>query len=337
MENPENEGFRFDSVDLILYVYKRKFPLIIISLLAFVFSLIASLTITPRFKSTVVMFPASSTSVSKTLLTDNLTQEGILTLGEEEDAEQMLQVLNSDQIRNRIVEKYDLMNHYEIDPDSKYPLTTLRKKYKKNISFKKTRFMSVEISVLDTDPQIAADMANTIATLIDSTMNRMQKDRALLALKVVEDEYFTLRDQIRALEDSLDVIRSFGVYDYEAQAEMFSNAYAIAIAERNVEGAREIEKILEILKRYGGAYVSISDFLEYEKEHLSELKAKYAEAQVEANQNLPYKFILDQAYKAEKKSYPKKSMIVFVSTVAAFLLALILMFIFESIRNRVNS
>ena len=337
MEKTKNEGFRFDSIDLILYVYRRKIPLIVISLFAFLVSLIASLTIPPKFKSTVVMFPASSTSVSKTLLTDNPSQKGILTLGEEEEAEQMLQILNSGQIRDRIVMKYDLMDHYEVDPDSKFPLTRLRNKYKKNISFKKTQFMSVEISVLDTDPQMAANIANNIASLVDSTMNLMQQDRAFLALKVVEEEYFSLRDQIRVLEDSLNVLRGFGVYDYEAQAEMFSNAYAVAIVEKNVEGAREIEKKLKVLEKYGGAYVSIRDFLEFEKKHLSELKAKYAEAQVDANQNLPHKFIVDHAYMAEKKSYPKKSLIVFVSTVSAFFLALILMFVFESIRERVNS
>jgi len=118
---------------------------------------------------------------------------------------------------------------------------------------------------------------------------------------------------------------------------VFSNAYAIAIAAGNVNGAREIEKKLKVLEKYGGAYVSIRDFLEFEKEHLSELKAKYAEAQVDANQNLPHKFIIDHAYMAEKKSYPKKSLIVFVSTVSAFFLALILMFVFESIMDRVNS
>lgn len=335
MEKTKNEGFRFDSIDLLLYVYRRKIPLIVISLFAFLVSLIASLTIPPKFKSNVIMFPTSSTSVSKTLLTDNPSQKGILTLGEEEEAEQMLQVLNSGQIRDRIIMKYDLMDHYEVDPYSKFPLTRLRNKYKKNISFKKTQFMSVEISVLDTDPQMAANIANNIASLVDSTMNLMQQDRAFLALKVVQEEYFSLRDQIRVLEDSLNVLRGFGVYEYESQAEVFSNAYAIAIAEKNIEGAREIEKKLKVLEKYGGAYVSISDFLEYEKEHLSELKAKYAEAQVEANQNLPHKFILDQAYKAEKKSYPKKSLIVFVSTVSAFFLALILMFVFESIRDRV--
>ncbi|MCK4345713.1 MAG: hypothetical protein KAX05_10550 [Bacteroidales bacterium] len=337
MEKTKNEGFRFDSIDLILYVYRKKIPLIVISLFAFLVSLIASLTIPPKFKSTVIMFPTSSTSVSKTLLTDNPSQKGILTLGEEEEAEQMLQILNSGQIRDRIIMKYDLMDHYEVDPDSKFPLTRLRNKYKKNISFKKTKFMSVEISVLDTDPQMAANIADNIASLVDSTMNLMQQDRAFLALKVVEDEYFSLRDQIRVLEDSLNVLRGFGVYEYESQAEVFSDAYAIAIAAGNVNGAREIEKKLKVLEKYGGAYVSIRDFLEFEKKHLSELKAKYAEAQVEANQNLPHKFIVDQAYIAEKKSYPKKSLIVFVSTVSAFFLALILMFVFESVRKRVNS
>ena len=50
--------------------------------------------------------------------------KSVLRLGEDEELDQLMQVLQSDEIRRRIVEKFDLMNHYEIKPDSKYPPET---------------------------------------------------------------------------------------------------------------------------------------------------------------------------------------------------------------------
>ncbi len=69
-------------------------------------------------------------------------------IGEEEQAEQMLQILNSSGSGIRLLREYDLMNHYEIGLDSKYKKTKLFKAYESNISFRRTEYMAVKISVL---------------------------------------------------------------------------------------------------------------------------------------------------------------------------------------------
>ena len=52
---------------------------------------------------------------------------------------------------------------------------------------------------------------------------------------------------------------------------------------------------------------------------------------------LPHKFIVDQAYPSEKKAYPKRSIIVMVSTAASFLFTLILLIIIDSLQARVSA
>ncbi len=333
MEN-KSTSLKFESFDLIAYVIKRLKPLAIVILIAAIVSVVVSLVIEERYKSTVILFPASSSSVSQNLLRDNLSSKDILKFGEEEEVEQLLQILQSDEIRNRVIEKYNLMEHYEIDTSSAYPLTELNREFNRNISFTQTEFLSIKIVVLDANPQIAADMANDIAALIDTSMNRMQKERALKALAIVEREYFNLKDQIQTLEDSLALLRRIGVNDYESQAEVFNKAYADAIIEGNTAGAKKLEEKLEVLSKYGGAYVSIRDFLEFEKKQLSSVKAKYAEAEVDANMDLPHTFIVNHAVKAEKKSYPVRWLICSVSTISAFIFALILLLVFDYGRER---
>ncbi|MBN2350843.1 MAG: hypothetical protein JXJ22_18540 [Bacteroidales bacterium] len=334
MTTENNNTFKLSSVELIQFAWKKRKQLLIITIIAAVLSIIASFQITELFKSSVVLFPASNISVSQALMSNQLFGgQGLLTFGEEEQAEQLLQILYSDQIKNRIIEKYDLLNHYDIKPDHKYKYTLLDKKYKKQITFKRTKYMSIIVSVMDKDPETASNIANDIAGLIDTTMNNIQRERAIKAFETVENEYVSLSDQINKLEDSLDVLRSYGITDYESQAQVLNSAYVTALASNNERAINSLKKQLDVLSKYGGAYVSITKFLEYEKEHLSQLKAKYAEAKVEAELSLPHKFVVDYASPAERKSYPKKSVIVAGSTIAAFLFAYLVLLIMDIIRK----
>jgi uncharacterized protein involved in exopolysaccharide biosynthesis len=191
--------------------------------------------------------------------------------------------------------------------------------------------MAVKITVLDKDPLVAAGIANDIAELLDSTKNFIQKERALKAYQIVEAEYLQLKNEIQAMEDSLTELRKMGVHDYESQAEMINQQLAIELARGNQNGVRVLEERLENLAKYGGPYVSIRDQLEHEKKQLSEVKAKYEEAKIDAEEVLPQKFVVENAYPAEKKSYPIRWIIVLVSTFASFILGILVLAVLDSL------
>lgn len=327
----------FDSTSLGLFLYSWRKHLIVIGVLACLLSILFSspLFITPLYRSTVILFPVSSNSVSKALLTDQPTAKSdILEFGEDEQTEQMLQILNSGIIRDKIVQKFNLMEHYKINPKSKFKYTNLYKQYESNITFRRTEFMAVKITVLDRDPQVAADMANSISELLDSTKNAMQKERAYKGYKIVEKEYVTLQNEIAQMEDSLRKIRELGVFDYETQSEMMNQQLAIEIARGNARGIEALNSKLEVLAKYGGVYVSIRDQLEHEKKQLSYLKARYEEAKVDATENLPQKFVVESAYKAEKKSYPVRWAIVVVSVISTLLIAIFVIISVEKLSSK---
>lgn len=339
MINIQKDNSDFDSTNFVLFLFKWWKPLIIVAVISILASFVFSLPyfITPKFKSTVILFPTSTNSISKALLSENYgPDQDILEFGEEEQAEQLLQILHSNMIQDKVIEKYNLMDHYDIDTTSKFKRTSLYREYESNVHFRRTEFMAVEISVLDTDPQMAADIANDIAELLDSTKNHMQKERAIKAFEIVEKEYFKLRDEVRQMEDSLTTLRGYGVHDYESQSEMINQQLAIEIARGNASGIRALEARLEILAKYGGPYVSLRDALEHEKKQLSHIKAKYEEAKVDANEELPHKFIVNYAFKAEKKSYPIRWLIMVVATISSVLLTLIVIIIFENLLKNLD-
>lgn len=328
----ENNKTDFNSFNLIVFLLKKAKTIIAITVIAAIASIIVSFLITPKYKSSVVFFPSATSSISKAMMTKNLSGKYDITeLGEEEQAEQLLQIINSDEIRSRIVEKYNLIEHYEIDRDGDFVMTNLYKEYEDNIKAKRTEFMSIKVDVLDKDPQMAADIANDIAALVDSVKNRMQRERALEGFKIVEAEFNKMRAEIQSIEDSLTKIRLLGVNDYESQSEVFNQQYAIAIAKGDTRAIKMLEEKLAVLSKYGTAYTSMSEDLEYFREKFSDLKAKYDEAKVDAEQNITHKFIVNNAFPAEKKSTPVRWLIVVASTIAAFLLSIFLIIIIENI------
>jgi hypothetical protein len=334
MKNQVSEKDDFNSLNLLYFIYKWRKQLIALTIGTIIISSIISLTIREKYKSTVILFPATTNSISKALLSENNFQKtDVLQFGEEEEAEQMLQILHSDEIRTRICEKYNLMGHYGIDSSDKYKRTKLYEEFQSNINFKRTEYMSVKIEVMDWNADTAASIANEIAALHDSTKILIQRERANQALKIVEREYFIKLKEIQAMEDSLTVINGLGLFDYESQSEVTSEQYAIAIAKGDQRAIKSLEEKLKIIGKYGSAYVSLRDNMYMQRKQLNLLKSKYDEAKVDAEQILPQKFIVSNAYPAEKKSYPVRWVIVVVSTLASFLLAIIAILVIENIKQ----
>lgn len=324
---------KYDASNFVIYAWKRRKILLSVTFFAFIVSVIASLLITPRFKSTVIMFPTAAASVSGSLLSESMfSSNELLKFGGEEEGEQLMQILQSQEIRNRIVQKYDLFKHYRIKTDSPYARTRLNEEYDSNIKVRRTELMSIVVDVLDTDPDTAAFIANDISNYVDTVMNQITRERAQMAFSLVAKEYNDLSLKINTLQDSLKKIRKLGVVNYESQSEALSNAYAQALRDGNQNAARQLESKLAVLAKYGGSYVSLRDFLLNESKRLSLLTAKYQQAKVDAEQNLPYKYIVDKAYRSDRKATPKRMIIVLASTVSAFFLALLFLVIADTIR-----
>ncbi|MEN8156375.1 MAG: hypothetical protein ABFS10_05445 [Bacteroidota bacterium] len=317
MENEKQKGYNFNSVDLLIYIWSKRITLITVGLVAAIGAIVISLTITPMFRSSVIMFPASSAAVAKELLVQNYSgRQNVHGFGEEEQAEQLLQVLNSEPIRTRIIEKYRLMEHYEIDPEGKYPMTELFKTYSSNINFRLTEYMSVEIAVMDKDPEISASIANDISDLVDTVYNSMKKERVRDALHLVEREYLEADNKLVVMQDSLDRLSS-----------QFSTKIN--------ESGDPANNLIKAISENGALYFSMLNLVKYEVQVVATLSNRFREARLEAEQNLPYKFVVERAYPPEKKAYPNKSLIVIVSTFASLLFALIVLIVIDNIKARV--
>jgi len=321
--------------NLLLFIYSRGKILLIVAVVAILVSLMVSFFIKDKYKSIVILYPTTTSSISKALISENNGgREDVLKFGEVEESEQMIQILKSDEIRKRVIKKYHLLKHYNISLKDKYKNTKLFNKYEDNISFKLTKYMAVKIEVLDYNADTAALIANSISDLLDTVKNKMRGVIANQAFKIVAQQYTDQKNYVEGLEDSLKILRKLGVIDYESQAERLTEQMAIAILQGKKRAAKELQQKLAILVKYGGAYVSIRDQLEYEKKQLTFIRSKYEEAKVDAKSQLQHKFIVDNAFPAERSSYPIRWLIVLVSTFATLLLTLVVLLLNKKIRNK---
>ncbi|MCG8700063.1 MAG: hypothetical protein MI922_18550 [Bacteroidales bacterium] len=334
MKQNEELKLNYSSLDLILFAWKNKIKLIVIGIVAAVISLIVSYQIDPLFKSEVVMFSTPSTSASKYLFSQNFVSRfGILSFGEEEHVESLLQILSSNQIRDYIIDKYDLMKHYDVDTSHKYKQTLLYEQYDGNVSFRRTKYLSVVISVSDKNPQMAADIANAIAEKVDEIYHNVQRERATVAVQMVQTQKDSLQAKIDFLVDSMAVLNKQGMFHYETQTERLSEAYAYALKEGNVAGANRVKNEMNRLAQYSAAYIAVRDEANYYKNLMGNINQRLAEAHAEASLIIPQKYIVDKAKPSDKKFYPKKSVIILSTMVVAVILTYILLLIADAIRK----
>ena len=324
MSNKSNE---FDSIDLISFLWKSRKVLIILGIVAAVISSVVSLMMQEKFLSTVTLFPTKSSSIT---FSEVITEDQSVTkFGEEEEAEQMLQILESALVREKIIARFDLMKHYDIDTSGKLKYTELAETYSDNITFQRNNKGAVLINVLDHDKDTAALIANHISNLFDSTKNSIIHERALLEFEVKKMKLQKLQDEMNVLRDTMSKLTSVGVVTNKA----YQGLTLAMNAAKDNETKAKFDKKLEMTEKYGSVLHSFQVRVEFLAERMATMETSYEQSESDAQSNISHKFVVELASPAEKKAYPIRWLIVAVSTFATVFFAIILLLFVAKIKE----
>ena len=180
---------------------------------------------------------------------------------------------------------------------------------------------------------MAADIANEIASLIDTVMNNLQKNMAKQGYQsLIKDRGYVLAE-IKVLEDSIAKIRAFGINDYESQSEVLNEQWAVAKIANNHAAANAIEKKLETLSKYGGQYTALRDDLFNSRGRLNYVEKKLNEHKLTVQEHLEHKFIVNAAVPELKKSYPIRWLIVVTTAFSTALFMIVIIAFKEQIEH----
>jgi uncharacterized protein involved in exopolysaccharide biosynthesis len=331
--NKEENIFSFNFSDIIKFVYKWRKHLLIIGGLALILSAVFTSPrfITPKYRSTVEFFPTTINSIANAMFTDlNQREADPLDYGEEEEAEKALQILKSDMLIKRVVRNFDLMNHYKIKSDEKYPYTKLMRKIDKNISFNKTRHLSINISVMDADPNTAAEIANGISQVYDSVKTEIQQKLARELYVIVEDEFKNKQAEVWKLKNKLRALGQKGIIDVAEQSNAISTElYKLEAQGGNSDRVQRLRSERDTLAKYGNAYTEAYETLLLELDEYSQLNKRYRKAKVDVERHVSHMHVFSHAFAAEKKSYPIRKLMVLGITFLTVLVTLVFLLIVE--------
>lgn len=295
----------FENDEILAVLWRWKTPLAVVFALSFLGSAIFSspIFIKPKFKSFARVYPTNLKKYS-----------------DESPTEQMIQMLESDAIRDTLCSRFNLDTLYDIDANEPYYKDLLYKEYSDHVQFKKTKFESVEIEVLSTSPQIAFDMVKSIIDLYNIQVKTLQDEKLVEAVNTVKEMKEQKKVEMDFLESELNVLRrEFGILDYGSQVKNLSKEYYKLLARSNVDPNKiaKVKAELDNLKLKGVEYENLSARLWSVRDSYNGFKLKYEEHVKELNRKKEYAMKIVNPYKADKKTYPVRWLIVLVSVAVA--------------------
>jgi LPS O-antigen subunit length determinant protein (WzzB/FepE family) len=326
MENKKSDLAESRQTLLRFLLAKRK-PIVIITVLISLGSVVASLLITPLYLSTAIVFPAATSSVS--FSEQRNAKSAAMDFGEEEQAEQLVQILQSSRIRDKIAQQFNLMSHYDIQATDVNKNYKLMKAYEGHFSFGRTRYGSIKIEVLDESPKLAALMANKIVDLIDTVKNDMISERTIPAFEVNRRKKEQMERERDSVLNCLDSLAEMGVIALDVRSNLFQ-AY---VDSKDATDRAELKKKIEINMKHGAKYDGLEYIRNEKTVKLEDFRISYEQAESDANAKFNHKFIVERAVVADRKEKPKRMIIVFIATIAGFVLSIFSLLILDKYKE----
>ncbi|MBP6825103.1 MAG: hypothetical protein KA165_00980 [Saprospiraceae bacterium] len=352
-------------------IYRWRKTIRNICLITLVGSIGFSLMLDNYFKATTIFYPASPELASPELIfgyTSQVTQY----FGSDRDLDRLDEIANSNEVVDYMVRKFGLYQHYQIDSNSLKGQFKVRERFLNLYSAQKNKNDAIELSVEDTDPQMAATMTNAARDKVNEIAQHLIKNSQSKILATFEDNIQRKAADLELLGDSLrDLQEKYSIYSVTDQGEQLSTQLAKAeseivrgkarleVLENNPLIPRDtVEYIKANLRAYqrerqslmtpepGGDNVSLKRFnqglpkvsvltdLHFQaRKQLSYDKERYNQIKAAYNTDIPALQVVEAAETPLLKSRPKRSVIVIASLLAAFLFSVLAVLIAETYRD----
>ena len=317
----QSESGQMSTIILMRIIKKWQKHLIICFFASIAAGFIISLPIfmTPMFKSSAVLYPSNLSPYSK-----------------ETPTEQMVQLFNSEDVRDSLVKKLHLFEHYGIDSINGYPRYEMMKKLNENISVSKNQYEAIEINVYDKDPKMAQLICQGMIDFMNikgvSLIHSRAIDIAELNKKAMENEKHILD----SAESALTLLRdSSGITDYETQIEGFSREYYRALASGNVNA--NMAKAHKNLTAKGAEFMTLKEVVRNSRDAYTLYQKNYEAALIDSKKVLDFHNMVSPPLVPEKKDSPKRAIVMILFTLSTMLIAIVTAVYIEQYRDKLKS
>jgi capsule polysaccharide export protein KpsE/RkpR len=286
--------------------------LAIVGVVAAVLSMVFSSPwfIKPKYLSTATVYPVNLNPYSTETRTD-----------------QLLQLLESNSIRDSLIARFDLVSAYEVDTTERGGYFALYNEFKDRVQVSKTRYESVVIDVLDEDPRRARDMVLAMLDQANLLARRLQREKSYEVLAIAERSMKHEKQKLDSVEARLDVLRrDAGLLNYDAQVKELTKGY-VRMLQSGAPPAKmaELQRMIRELEEKGGEFRTLSELSNIFRFNYDRLLTEYERAVNDVTKELTYTSVLVYPEVADKKVYPVRWLIVLIGTITAMFLAFVLL------------
>ncbi|WP_319231731.1 Wzz/FepE/Etk N-terminal domain-containing protein [Draconibacterium orientale] len=306
----------FNNQRILQLIWKRKFHFVLVGVIAVVLSAIFSgpAFITPKFKSTARLYPTN-----------------IWTMSDESETEQMLEILNSNDIKFRMFDSFDLANVYDINKDDPQYITFMLGEYNTNVSTGKTEFETAEIKVLDEDPQRASAMCDSIISFFNQKVQELHKTKEKEMLDITGRQLDRKYNELEVYEHKLDSLREkYGIISY-GQVDEVTRGYmnALASGRGSAGDTKKIEQLYDNFSKEGSRAYRLENQYNKTIETIDSLTIAYDSYLTEYEKEITYSHVVEYPFPADKKAYPVRWLIVAFTTLSALFFALLVFLVLD--------
>lgn len=174
------ESQDIETKKVIKFIFKNKFKLAINVSIALILSIVITYFIPSEYSSYGIVFPPSSTSLENSVENPNF--------GYDIEADRILQIFQSQDIKDSTTIKFKLYSYFDIDLNSIDARDNLMLKINKMVKFERTNYMSVVIKVRSKDPKMSADIVNYIIEKANQLREKIYKQNVVLAYEKTQEE-----------------------------------------------------------------------------------------------------------------------------------------------------
>jgi uncharacterized protein involved in exopolysaccharide biosynthesis len=287
-------------IGLLNVLIKWKKPIGIFVAIVTIASVVVSLLLPDEFKSVALFYPVNPAMTDRQMLfNEKGTDQYIDYFGSKNDINRMISIAYSANVIDYLINEYKLYNHYNIDTTEKLWQWKTKKELLSKYSCKKNELGAVEVTVVDEDKFLAAEMANKVVELIDKQSKEIIIKNKQKVLALYKSKYEQKEFEVRSVADTLAEMR----IKYSIQ-ELESPDGQIVMVKGNNTQMVELFKIL--LRRHMNAIKDLNVITTIYEQHEATLKDDVSAV-----------YIVESAHPAERKTKPIRSLIVISAFFAA--------------------
>jgi tyrosine-protein kinase Etk/Wzc len=323
------------------------------------------------YKATTIFYP-SNQDLSKPELIFGGMSKVTEYFGGDKDVDRILEIASSNELVDYMINRFGLFKHYDIDSASHEGRYWARLKFRDLYVVQKNRNDAIELTIEDTDPQMASDMANAAREKIDELAQQLTKDSQAKLIAAFDANIKRKTAELIRLGDSVRVVQSrYKIYSGGEQGNQLSRQLTraeediarnsarlevldgnplipldtIEYIKANLRGAsRQRQMLLSpneksgnlTIKNYndGVSAVAIANDLHNQaRKQLSFDLERYNQILAAYNTNIPSVQIVEMAEPPLMKNRPRRSIIVVGAVLAAFLFTLFAAFLADAYRD----